>query len=101
MHELNLAPIAVFSVCVVVWGLVSARLERRDVSAPIAFVVLGVVVTHGPTAVIHFNLHSSTIRTLAEFSLALVLSPTPPEWTPAPCARTSGSLHDCSVSGCP
>jgi len=73
VHELNLAPIAVFSVCVVVWGLVSARLERRDVSAPIAFVVLGVVVTHGPTAVIHFNLHSSTIRTLAEFSLALVL----------------------------
>jgi NhaP-type Na+/H+ or K+/H+ antiporter len=73
VHDLNLAPIAVFSVCVIVWALVSARLQRWDVSAPIAFVVLGVVVTHGPTAIIHLNLHSSTIRTLAEFTLALVL----------------------------
>ena len=49
-HDLNLAALAVVSACVVVWGLVSARLERWDVSAPIAFVVLGLVVTHGPTS---------------------------------------------------
>ena len=31
------------------------------------------VVTHGPTTLIHLNLHSSTIRSLAEVTLALVL----------------------------
>jgi len=72
-HDLNLETLAVVSACVVVWGLVSARLERWDVSAPIAFVVLGLVVTHGPTEIIHFNLHSNTVRSLAELTLALVL----------------------------
>ncbi len=72
-HDLNIAALAVGSACVIIWGLVSARLERWDVSAPTAFVVLGLVVTHGPTAIIHFNLHSSTIRSLAEVTLAIVL----------------------------
>ena len=72
-HDLNLAALAVISACVIIWGLLSARLERWDVSAPIAFVVLGLVVTHGPTELVHFNLHSSTIRSLAEVTLALVL----------------------------
>ncbi len=72
-HDLNLTTLAVVSACVIVWGLVSARLERWDVSAPMAFVVLGVVVTHGPTTIVHFGLHSSTIRSLAEVTLALVL----------------------------
>ena len=72
-HDLNLTALAVVSACLIIWGLVSARLERWDVSAPIAFVVLGLVVTHGPTAIVHFNLHSSSIRSLAEVTLALVL----------------------------
>ncbi len=72
-HDLDLAALAVVSACVLIWGLVSARLERWDVSAPIAFVALGLLVTHGPTAMVHFSLHSSGIRSLAEFTLALVL----------------------------
>jgi NhaP-type Na+/H+ or K+/H+ antiporter len=72
-HDVGVAALAVISACFVLWGLVSARLEGWDVSAPIAFVVLGLVVTHGPTALIHVNLHSSTLRTLAEVTLALVL----------------------------
>lgn len=72
-HTSGFAALAVVSACVIVWGLVSGRLERWDVSAPIAFVVLGVVVTHGPTALVHFTLHSSTIRSLAEVALAIVL----------------------------
>ena len=71
--DLNIATLAVVSACVLLWGLVSARLERWDVSAPIAFVLLGLAATHGPTALIHVNLHSSTIRSLAEVTLALVL----------------------------
>ena len=72
-HTSGFAALAVVSACVIVWGLVSGRLERWDVSAPIAFVVLGVVATHGPTALVHFTLHSSTIRSLAEVTLAIVL----------------------------
>ena len=72
-HDVGTAALAVISACFVLWGLVSARLERWDVSAPIAFVVAGLVVTHGPTTLIHVNLHSSTLRTLAEVTLALVL----------------------------
>ena len=71
--DLNIASLAVVSACVLIWGLVSARLQRWDISAPIAFVALGVAVTHGPTAIIHVNLHSSTVRSLAEVTLALVL----------------------------
>ena len=72
-HSSGFAALAVVAACVIVWGLVSGRLERWDVSAPIAFVVLGLVVTHGPTALVHFTLHSSTIRSLAEVTLAIVL----------------------------
>ncbi len=72
-HDLNITTLAVISACVLIWGLVSARLERWDVSAPIAFVLLGLAVTHGPTTLVHVNVHSSTIRSLAEVTLALVL----------------------------
>jgi sodium/hydrogen antiporter len=72
-HEPNLDALAVVAACIVIWGLVSARLQRWNVSAPIAFVVLGLVTTHGPTTLVHLNLHSSTIRTVAEITLALVL----------------------------
>lgn len=72
-HEDSIATLAVVSGCLALWGVVSARLERWDVSAPIAFVVLGLLASHGPIALIHVNLHSSTVRTLAEVTLALVL----------------------------
>ncbi len=71
-HELE-ATIAVISVCVVLWGLVSARLERWDVTAPIAFVLLGLAAANGPLSVVHLHLRSSDIRILAEITLALVL----------------------------
>ncbi|HXX91571.1 MAG TPA: cation:proton antiporter [Acidimicrobiales bacterium] len=72
-HALNVTALSVVAACVVLWGLVSARLERWQVTAPIAFVLLGLVVTHGPFALTHLQLHSSTIRSVAEITLALVL----------------------------
>jgi sodium/hydrogen antiporter len=72
-HELNSAAIAVVSGCVIVWGLLSARLERWDITGPIAFVVLGLGTANGPLALMHVNLHSSDVRSLAEITLALVL----------------------------
>jgi sodium/hydrogen antiporter len=37
---------------VFVWGTLSARLERFNVTAPIIFVLAGVLLTHGPLAVL-------------------------------------------------
>jgi sodium/hydrogen antiporter len=73
MSEELITGIAVISACVVVWGLVSARLGQWDVTAPIAFVVFGLLATNGPLTLFHLRLHSSDIRSLAELTLALVL----------------------------
>ncbi|HUO47245.1 MAG TPA: cation:proton antiporter [Acidimicrobiales bacterium] len=72
-HALDATTLAVVAGTLVAWGLVSARLERWQITAPIAFVLVGLAVSHGPFAVVHIQLHSSTIRAVAEITLALVL----------------------------
>jgi len=52
---------------------VGAALERRAITAPIAFVALGVLLSHPPLQVVHLHLHSATLRGLAELALAVVL----------------------------
>jgi sodium/hydrogen antiporter len=44
--------LAVVAALVFAWGALSARLERFDVTAPIVFVAAGLVLTHGPLAVL-------------------------------------------------
>jgi NhaP-type Na+/H+ or K+/H+ antiporter len=72
-HGLDTAAIAVVASCVVLWGLVSARLERISITAPIAFVVLGFVLANEPLSLIDIAVHSTTVRHIAEITLALVL----------------------------
>ena len=72
-HGLDTGALAVVAACFVLWGLVSARLERLNVSAPIAFVVLGLLVAHEPLSLLDVQVHSSTARGIAEITLALVL----------------------------
>ena len=72
-HGLDTGALAVVAACFVLWGLISARTERLNVTAPIAFVVLGVVVAHEPLSLIDVNLTSATGRSIAEITLALVL----------------------------
>jgi NhaP-type Na+/H+ or K+/H+ antiporter len=67
------AVIAVFAACLVLWGLVSARLERMSITAPIAFVALGFIVANEPLSIIDIGVHSTTVRHIAEITLALVL----------------------------
>src|SRR5262249_13457149 len=55
------------------WGALSARLERFDVTAPITFVLAGLLLTHGPLAVLYVAPSHELIKELAEFTLALVL----------------------------
>ena len=55
------------------WSLLSGRLERLDVSGPIIFVVVGVVLCNGPWAVVDVSIETSAIHALAEVTLALLL----------------------------
>ena len=72
-HGLDTEALAVVAGCVVLWGLVSARLERLNITAPIAFVLLGLLVAHQPVSLLDVQLQSSSVRTVAEVTLALVL----------------------------
>jgi NhaP-type Na+/H+ or K+/H+ antiporter len=65
--------LAVVAACIAVWGLVSARLQRLLITAPIAFVLLGLMLSNGPTALIRPHLQSSAIRAGAEITLAVLL----------------------------
>ena len=47
----GVSDLAIVAALVFVWGTLSARLERFDVTAPIIFVLAGLLLTHGPLAV--------------------------------------------------
>ena len=70
---MSVADLAIVAALVFVWGTLSARLERFDVTAPILFVLAGLLLTHGPLAVLAFTPSNELIKELAEFTLALVL----------------------------
>jgi|SRR5271165_2071135 len=72
-YELNTEAIAVIAACIILWGVFSTWLERYNITAPIAFVVMGLLVTHEPLNLMHINLESATLRYVAELTLALVL----------------------------
>src|SRR5450755_1180462 len=64
---------AIVAAVVFVWGTLSARLERYDVTAPIIFVVAGLLLTHGPLAPLGFAPSRELVKALAEITLVLVL----------------------------
>ena len=70
---MSVADLAIVAALVFVWGTLSARLERFDVTAPITFVLAGLLLTHGPLAVLALTPSNELIKELAEFTLALVL----------------------------
>src|SRR5262249_75700 len=67
------ADLAIVAALVFGWGTLSARLERFDVTAPITFVVAGLLLTHGPLAFLAVTPSNELIKELAEFTLVLVL----------------------------
>ena len=70
---MSAADLAIVAALIFGWGTVSARLERFDVTAPIIFVLAGLLLTHGPLAVLGVAPSKELIKELAEFTLALVL----------------------------
>jgi NhaP-type Na+/H+ or K+/H+ antiporter len=69
----SVADLAIVAALVFGWGTLSARLERFDVTAPIIFVLAGLLLAHGPLAVLSVAPSNELIKVLAEFTLALVL----------------------------
>jgi len=59
-HGVDTAVLATAAGCIIVWSLVSDRLERLFITAPIAFVIMGRVVTHGPLA-LSTSIHSHRV----------------------------------------
>ena len=70
---MSVADLAIVAALVFGWGALSARLERFDVTAPIAFVTAGVLLTHGPLAFLGVQPSNHLVKELAEFTLVLVL----------------------------
>ena len=70
---MSVADLAIVAALIFGWGTLSARLERFDVTAPIAFVLAGLLLTHGPLAFLSVTPSKEVIKELAEFTLALVL----------------------------
>ena len=64
---------AIVAAIVFVWGALSARLERYDVTAPIIFVLAGLLLTHGLLAPLGFAPSRELVKALAEITLILVL----------------------------
>src|SRR5215475_13735583 len=70
---MSVADLAIVAALVFTWAALSARLERFDVTAPIAFVVAGLLLTHGPLAPLGYAPSHELVKTLAEVTLVLVL----------------------------
>ena len=70
---MSASDLAIVAGIVFLWGTLSARLERYDVTAPIIFVLAGLLLTHGPLAPLGFEPSHGLVKALAEITLVLVL----------------------------
>src|SRR6516162_8955173 len=70
---MSAADLAIVTALIFAWGMLSARLERFDVTAPITFVLAGVILTHGPLAPLSVAPSHEAVKALAEITLVLVL----------------------------
>ena len=70
---MSISDLAIVAALIFGWGALSARLERFEVTAPITFVLAGLVLTHGPLAVLGITPAHEVVKVLAEVTLVLVL----------------------------
>ena len=80
---MSASDLAIVAALVYAWGAFSGRLERFDVTAPITFVLAGVVLTSGPLAPLGFAPSHEVVKDLAEA-----------------CGPTWACACGCSGSGC-
>jgi NhaP-type Na+/H+ or K+/H+ antiporter len=70
---MSASDLAIVATLIFAWSTVSARLERFDVTAPITFILAGLVLTHGPLAPLGYAPSPELVKVLAEGTLVLVL----------------------------
>lgn len=70
---MSVSDLAIVAALVFAWSVLSSRLARFDVTAPIAFVLIGLLLTHGPLATLAITPSPELIKGLAELTLVLVL----------------------------
>src|ERR1051326_2853534 len=70
---MTIADLAIVIGLTFAWGALSARLERCDMTAPIAFTAAGLLLTHGPLTPLGVTPSAELVKVLAEVTLALVL----------------------------
>lgn len=72
-HGLNLAVVVAIASGLVLWSVVAERLERWNITAPIVFVAVGLLLANGPARLVDVRLGGPGIAELAEITLAVVL----------------------------
>src|SRR5215472_148774 len=72
-EQMSVSDLAIVAALIFIWATLSARLERFDVTAPITFVLAGLLLTHGPLAPLGFAPSHADVKALAEVTLVLVL----------------------------
>jgi hypothetical protein len=77
-----------------------ARLERFDVTAPIIFVAAGLVLTHGPLAVLGVAPAPEAVKVMAEVTLVLVLFSDASRVGLRTCEATLACVCGCWGAGC-
>lgn len=70
---MSASDLAIVAALVFAWGVLSSRLARFDITAPILFVLAGLLLTHGPLAALEIEPPPELIKGLAETTLVLVL----------------------------
>ncbi|MEN9645550.1 MAG: hypothetical protein RL238_2219 [Actinomycetota bacterium] len=71
-HGLSMAVVVSVTVTLLAWTLVSQRLSRWNITAPMWFVAAGFLLAEG-WSIVHIGLGSGGLRELAEVTLAVVL----------------------------
>ena len=65
--------VTIVALCIVGWALVSRRFTRADITGPMVFVALGLILAHEPIAIIDVGVHAESVRLIAEITLAIAL----------------------------
>lgn len=90
--------LVVVAAVVFVWGALSARLERADLTAPIVFMAVGAALAG--LDLIHASSAPELMKPLVEVTLVWVLFSMPPGSGSTTCAATSAWSCACSPSAC-
>jgi sodium/hydrogen antiporter len=72
-HGIDLAVVIAVTAAVIAWTLVAERVRRWNITAPITFVAIGLLLANWPLDLISVDLGSEGTRTIAELTLAIVL----------------------------